>query len=316
VIERIPANGDYGRPADLPARALDWGAHERETMIAARRVRYVDIGEGTSGFVCVHGMGGSWQLFTELLPSLATHGRAIALDLPGFGGSQMPANRVTLELLADTAATLARLVGLERVIFIGHSMGGPIALRFATRHPALADGLILLAGATSTFSTLLGLREVPRIARERPADVAAIYTEVLTCGIPIPGLLKGAIAKHKLLRTVVLWPYLYRPGDLQPDAVTAILAGTGAPGVIPTARAIGCSHPCRDLQAIQCPILSIGATHDHIVPSTDLEGFDAIAPTARTVLLEGAGHLTMLERPQAVNEQIEQFLAGAGKHAR
>ena len=64
----------------------------------------------------------------------------------------MPASRVTLELLADTAATHAQQVGLERVIFIGHPMSGPIALRFATRHPALTDGLILLAGAARTFS--------------------------------------------------------------------------------------------------------------------------------------------------------------------
>ena len=309
MIERIPANGDYGRPANLPASAIDWSAHQRDTLIDGRRVRYVDIGAGPSGFVCVHGMGGSWQLFMEILPSLARHGRAIALDLPGFGGSQMPASRVTLELLADTAATLAQQVGLERVIFIGHSMSGPIALRFATRHPALTDGLILLAGAARTFSMLLGLREVPRIAFQRPSDTAAIYTEVLTCGIPIPGPLKGTVTKHKLLRKLALWPYVYRPGDLRPGTAAAILAGTGAPGVIPTARAIGRSHPYHGLDEIQCPILSIGATHDHIVPSTDLEAFDAIAPTARTVLLENAGHLTMLERPQALNEQIGRFLA-------
>ncbi len=309
MIERIPGNADYGRPADPQAGAIDWSAHQRETLIDGRRVRYVDIGAGASGFVCVHGMGGSWRLFTEILPSLARHGRAIALDLPGFGGSQMPASRVTLELLADTAATLAHQVGLDQVIFIGHSMGGPIALRFATRHPALTDRLILLAGAARTFSTLLGCHEVPRIALQRPLDTAAIYTEALTCAIPIPGALEQTIAKHKLLRALALWPYVYRPGDLRPNTAAAILAGAGAPGVIPTARAIGRSHPYQGLEQIQCPILSIGATHDHIVPSTDLEAFDAIAPTARTVLLEDCGHLTMLERPQALNEQIDRFLA-------
>jgi len=308
MIERIPANGDYGRPANLPGSSIDWSAHERDTLIDGRRVHYVDIGAGTSGFVCVHGMGGSWQLFTEILPSLARRGRAIALDLPGFGGSQMPASPATPELPSDTAAKLARELRLERVVFIGHSMGGPIALRFATRHPALADSLILLAGATKTFSTLLGLREVRRIAFERPADTAAIYTEVLTCGIPIPGPLKQAIAKRMLLRGAALWPYVHRPGELRLDTVAAILAGAGAPGVLPTARAIARSHPYQALREVQCPILSIGATHDHIVPRADLEAFAVIAPTAKTVLLEDCGHLTMLERPRALNEQIDQFL--------
>jgi pimeloyl-ACP methyl ester carboxylesterase len=313
VIARIPANGDYGRPANPPGSSIDWSAHERDALIDGRRVHYVDIGEGTSGFVCVHGMGGSWRLFTEILPSLAQRGRAIALDLPGFGGSQMPASPITLELLSDTAAKLARDVKLERVVFIGHSMGGPIALRFATRHPALTDSLILLAGAAKTFSALLGLREVRRIALERPSDTAAIYTEVLTCGIPIPGPLKQAIVERTLLRAVALWPYVYRPGDLRSDTAAAILAGAGAPGVIPTARAIGRSDPYQALPEVQCPILSIGATHDRIVPSSDLEAFDAIAPTARTVLLEDSGHLTMLERPQALNGQIDQFLTGQSR---
>jgi pimeloyl-ACP methyl ester carboxylesterase len=309
MIERIPANGDYGHSADPPGSSIDWSAHERDALIDGRRVHYVDIGAGASGFVCVHGMGGSWELFTEILPFLARRGRAIALDLPGFGRSQMPSSPVTLELLSDTAAKLAREVGLERVVLIGHSMGGPIALHCATRHSALTDSLILLAGATKTFSVLLGLHEVRRIARERPADTAAIYTEVLTCGIPLPGLFKQVIAKRTLLRGATLWPYVYRPSELRSDTVAAILAGAGAPGVLPTARAIGRSDPYQTLEQVQCPILSIGATHDHIVPSTDLAAFAAIAPDVRTVLLEDAGHLTMIERPLTLNEQIGQFLA-------
>lgn len=305
---RIPGNGDYGHPANPAGLTIDWSAHQRDRLIDGRRVRYVDIGEGSFGFVCVHGLGGCWQHFSETLPSLATQGRAIALDLPGFGGSQMPASRITLDLFADTAATLAREVGLDQAVFVGHSMSGPIALRFATRHPQLTEGLILLAGAVKTFTTLLGLREVRRIARRRPKDTAAIYTEVLTCGIPIPRPVKRAIARHKPLRAPALWPYVHRPRDLHADTVAAILAGTGAHGVIPTARAIGQSHPYQGLEEIQCPVLSIGAAHDHIAPIADLEAFDRIAPTARTVLLEDSGHLMMLERPQALNEQIDQFL--------
>ncbi|MGA8363000.1 MAG: alpha/beta hydrolase [Solirubrobacteraceae bacterium] len=305
---RIPVGDDYGRPADPIGSTIDWRAHEHDTLIGGRRVRYVDIGAGTSGFVCVHGMGGCWRHFSQTLPSLARHGRAIALDLPGFGASQMPAEPITLELFADTAATLARQLGLERAICIGHSMGGPIALRFAIRHPQLTASLILLAGAIDTFSALLGLRDVMRIARERPLDTAAIYTEVLTCAVPIPGHTKRTIARHKALRGAALWPYVHRPASLQPDTVATILAGAGARAVMPTARAIARSHPYEGLDRIDCQILSIGAAHDRIVSISDLEAFDRIAPNARTVLLEDSGHLMMLERPLAVNEQVDRFL--------
>jgi pimeloyl-ACP methyl ester carboxylesterase len=306
---RIPAGGDYGHPADPTRPTIDWSTHEHDTLIGGRRVRYVDIGAGTFGFICVHGMGGCRRHFSQTLPSLARHGRAIALDLPGFGASQMPAEPITLELFADIVATLARELGLDRVACVGHSMGGPIALRFATRHPRLTASLIMLAGAVETFSTLLGLRDVTRIARERPLDTAAVYTEVLSCAIPIPGHAKRAIARHKALRGAALWPYAHRPASLQPDTVATILSGAGARGVMPTALAIARSHPYQDLDEAHCPILSIGAAHDRIVSIADLEAFDRIAPTARTVLLEDSGHLMMLERPRAVNEQIDRFLA-------
>ncbi len=307
---RIAADGDYGRAAD-GAAAIAWSAHERDALIDGRRVRYVDMGEGTSGFVCVHGLGGCWQHWSQTLPSLAGHGRAIALDLPGFGRSHMPAAPITLDGLADAVAGLARAAGLERVAFVGHSMGGPIALRFAARHPQLADRLILLAGTVRMFSALLGRRNVLRTALERPKDTAAIYTEALTCGLPLPGSAKRAIARRGPLRTAALWPYVHRPNDLPPETAANILHGAGAPGARPTARAIGRSDPYEGLADVECPILSIGAEYDSIAPLADLEAFARIAPTARSALLEDCGHMMMLERAAATNEQIARFVKGA-----
>jgi pimeloyl-ACP methyl ester carboxylesterase len=308
---RIAADGDYGRAAVDVGANIDWSVHERDTLIDGRRVHYVDIGEGTSGFVCVHGMGGCWQHWSHTLPSLAAHGRATSLDLPGFGRSQMPARSITLDLLADTAATLAREVGLERVVFVGHSMGGPIALRFAARHPQLTESVVMLAGTVETFSALLGLRDVLRTARARPKDTAATYTEVLTCGLPLPGALKRAIARRGPLRLAALWPYVHRPNDLPLETAANILHGAGAPGALATARAISRSDPYAGLADVECPILSIGAAHDRIAPLADVEAFARIAPAATTVLLEGAGHMMMLERAAATNEQIERFVRGA-----
>jgi pimeloyl-ACP methyl ester carboxylesterase len=309
MIEQVPHRGDYGVPAVPDWRAVDWLAHVRNTTIAGRRVRYVDIGEGPVGFVLVHGMGGCWQHWSQTLPFLAGHGRALALDLPGFGRSQMPADRITVELLADTVAALVGGAGLERVVVMGHSLGGPVALRLADRHPRLVRAVILVAGAVYSFSGLAGMRGVAGGARERPLHTAATLTELLTCGVPVPAPIRRRIAERAALRRVALWPYVHRPGAISPELAALILGGVGAPGVRRTARAIGNCDPFAGLGELDCPLFSIGARHDRIVPVSDLEAFHAATPGSRSVLLEQAGHMLMLERAQVFNEQVGGFLA-------
>jgi pimeloyl-ACP methyl ester carboxylesterase len=308
VIKKVPVNEGYCAPVSPVAQATDWRGHTRDVLLDGRRLRYLDIGEGTLGFVCVHGLGGCWQHWTPTLPMLSEHGRVLALDLPGFGASQLPHQAITLELFADTAARLARLVGLKRVVFIGHSMGGPIALRFATRHPDLAHKLILVAGAVASFSALLGLCDVGHSVRKQPIEALATYTEALTSPLPVPRSLRRAIAESRRLRGAALWPYVWSPKELPPATAELILKGAGAKGAVRTVRAIGRSDPYEGLSKINCPILSVGGQHDRISPQADFHAFQRLAPTAKSVLLEGAGHMMMLERPNAFNEQIRRWL--------
>lgn len=308
MIETIAAAGEYGGPASQDWRALDWSTHERDAAIGGRRVRYVDIGEGAQACVLVHGLGGCWQHWSQTIPALARHGRVIALDLPGFGASQRAAGPVSLDGFADTAAELCGALGLERVVFFGHSMGGPIALRFASRHPELARALVLVAGALYEFTALLGLREVAHYVRLRPSDAAAVYTEALSTGMPMPAAFARSIVASPRLRRLILWPYLHEPAALPARATALVLHGAGARGVFPTVRALGRVDPCAGLADVRCPILSIGARHDRISPPADLARLDAQARGAKSVLIEGAGHMLMLERPQELNAQVERFL--------
>jgi pimeloyl-ACP methyl ester carboxylesterase len=108
---------------------------------------------------------------------------------------------------------------------------------------------------------------------------------------------------------LALWPYVHRPADLSPETVALIIRGAGARGVLPTARAVGRSDPYAGLSEIHCPILSIGARHDHIAPPADLEAFDQIASDTTSVLLEDSAHMMMLERPRALHGEIQRFLA-------
>ncbi len=304
---RIGTDGDYGRPATPGWRGRDWSTHERDALVARRRLRYLDAGTGERAFVLVHGMGGRWQHWLETIPTLAEHGRVLALDLPGFGQSEPPAATASLNGFADAVAQLIRDLNVERAVFVGHSMGGPIALRFASRHPDLAEAIVLVGGAVFQFSALLGLHEVVRFIAKRPRESAAIAAEIATAGLPAPSSLRRQIASSTLLRRAFLAPYVFDPAALPSDSAALIVDGAGAPGVLPTVRAIGRSDPRAGIDSVSCPILSIAADHDRITPLPDTEAFQREVPRARTVVLEGCGHMAMLERPQAFNTQLVAF---------
>lgn len=100
----------------------------------------------------LHGWTASADLnFHPLFEDLGEHFRVIAPDHRGHGRGMRPAARFTLEDCADDAAALCRVLGLERVVVAGYSMGGTIAQLMWHRHPDLVEGLVLCA-TSSRFS--------------------------------------------------------------------------------------------------------------------------------------------------------------------
>lgn len=307
MIEIVPADGDYGQPATPAWRGTDWGAHERDAIVAGRRLHYLDVGSGERCFVLVHGMGGRWQHWLETIPALAEHGRVLAVDLPGFGHSEPSAAGTSLDGFADAAAELARQLAVGQVVLAGHSMGGPIAIRFAARHPDLAEAIVPVAGAVYQFSALLGLRDVLRFSAQRPRETAAVAMEIATAGLPAPAPLRRRVIRSPRLRKLFLSPYVLDALALPADAVQLIVDGGGARGVLPTVRAIGRSDPREGIDAVRCPILSLAADTDRISPLPDTEAFQRDVPRAQTVVLQGCGHMLMLERPRVFNRQLIDF---------
>ncbi len=306
----VPLDGDYGLPGRRPRGEVDWTRHVHTADIAGSSLHYLDYGDpGTDSlvFVLVHGLGGRWQHWTENIPELAEHGRVIAVDLPGFGGSGPLPGGSSIDAFADAIAELVEQLDLPKVVFVGHSLGGPVAVRFAHRHPDLVVAIVLAAGTVQAFAAVLGMQHGGYNLLRRPATVVATYFEVITAGLPVPAFLRTQLINRPRLRRLFLWPYLHRPGALSAKSVALLVDGVGARGVLPTARAAGRLRPGQWLTQTSCPALAIGADHDAIAPLTALAEFAESVPGARTVVLEGTGHMVMLERASAFTAEVVNF---------
>src|SRR5919202_3088484 len=149
------AGSDYGAHDPPDWREIDWRRHLRDVDVAGRRVHYVDLGEGDDPpFLLVHGLSGNWQNWLENIPRLSTERRVVALDLPGFGQSDDPVEKITMSGYGRAVDELAERLGLGEVVLVGNSMGGFVAAETAIQIPERVERLVLVLAAGITSSSL------------------------------------------------------------------------------------------------------------------------------------------------------------------
>jgi pimeloyl-ACP methyl ester carboxylesterase len=118
-------------------------------------VHYVDQGTGPA-LILIHGAGGSSREWTlSMIGHLTDRYRVIAIDRPGHGyTSRLKARANTAETLqeqADLTHALAQHLNIEKAIIAGQSYGGGVAMAFATRHPDMLAGLVMISGVSNPW---------------------------------------------------------------------------------------------------------------------------------------------------------------------
>jgi pimeloyl-ACP methyl ester carboxylesterase len=133
------------------------------------RLHYEEFGAYGPTLLLFHGYLSSTATWRAVLPRLAKEMRVVAIDLPGAGYSDRPADApYTLPWIADLLPEIASSLGTTRLYLGGHSLGGAVALHGAARHPGLVAGLVLVSPLVYSPRPPPGLRFArrhPRIAR-------------------------------------------------------------------------------------------------------------------------------------------------------
>src|ERR1700712_6104327 len=105
------------------------------------RVAVEEEGEGPA-IVCVHGLGGSSNTWTPLMPALARH-RVVRIDLPGSGRSQRVEGALSIERYVDALLAVCARMNITRAHWLGHSMGTIVVQHIAAEHPELVASMAL-----------------------------------------------------------------------------------------------------------------------------------------------------------------------------
>ncbi len=262
--------------------------------LVARGLRFnvVRMGRGDAVVVFVHGLplDNHSSFFMTLAPEVSKHARVVLYDLRGHGRSeQPPAGYSGTDMAADLAAIVDAL-GESRVIVVGHSFGGYVALRYAADHPDRVQGLVLLDAQSGVAE--IGARIGASVAlegEERDRKIKEIFGNWLA---------KHAARGHVDLDALDL-------DDLDDDGrATARFAGRltrrRRSPMVETAmklrdettfvRDLTSTPPIDDatLAGIRCPVLALYGEVSDLRPEG--ERLASVMPRCRLVIVPGCAH--------------------------
>ena len=250
-------------------------------------IAYDDAGTGIP-LLFIHGWPHNRSLWAAQVSGLQTQARCLAPDLRGFGGSSVEPP-YSIDQYADDLATFLGMLGVERAVVCGLSMGGYVALAMLRRHRALLRGLIL----TSTRATA----DTPE-AREKRARLIEFVRER---GVE-------ALANRQLKAMVGETTFNGRPDVL--EALRQLMADAPRAGVIGALEAMaGRPDSTACLADIDFPTLVVSGSEDTFTPPNELHALASAIPRSRLEVIQGGGHVCCYERPAAFNHIVGEFLA-------
>ena len=239
----------------------------------------------------VPGADGMKETFRYQVPALARRYRVICASLRRRLSSDH-----TLDRLVDDVGELAAGSGAGRIILVGQSLGGAIAMRFAVRWPEKVAGLVLVNTLARIGYDHVGLN------RTLLAPVARFTTRYLPT--------RAARALARVWSRLEVWIYDDSPGS---ERVVDYALWTGT-RTVPSSESNARVDLLKktdlrpQLPSIETPTLVIKGPRDHYVPPAWSHEIVALIPGATYVEVDGTGHCSHLSMPGSFNRLLEQWL--------
>ncbi len=249
-------------------------------------LHYSEVGQGTP-VVLLHGFPLSGAIWHQQ-QRLSDHYRVITPDLRGHGRSPVPLGVYEMDLMARDVLALLDTLEIKKAVIMGHSMGGYVTLAALKLAPERFLALGLIDSQTGADT------EEGRQARYKMAEKVA--------------------AEGSKVAAEAMLPKLFAP-DLPPKApiveqVRQMILNSQPAGIIGTLKGMAVRMDSGALLArANIPVLLLTGDRDQIIPSGKAKDLASALSTSTLTTVENAGHMPMLEQPEATTKAIRGFLS-------
>ena len=243
-------------------------------------IRYHVEGAGEPTLVFVHGWSCDRSYWDAQVSHFATQHRVVAIDLAGHGQSGLSRRNYTVPAFAEDVRAVVAGLGLDRVVLVGHSMGGPVIVEAARRMPERVAALVpvdIFFNIDQKLSSADRARFLGTLQHDFPAATRDFVTQGMFTAQSDPGLVKRIA-----------------------DLMSARPARVG----ISAMRGLWAYDSGAALERLAMPIRAINSDRR----KTDLEAARRHAPQFDVAFVHGAGHFLMIEQPEVFNRLLEQAL--------
>ena len=262
-------------------------------------IRYQEAGGAGPVLLCIHGIGGSLELWNRQLEGLSSYCRVIAVDLPGHGLSDLGHQPYDLPDFADVCWCFPDALGIEKVVLAGNSMGGAVALLMAGSAPHRTEKVIL-AGAAS-----LGRRSPFPFRLMSLPFIGEVMTKPNKAGIQQQ--LNAIFFEPQAVTDdvqIFVTRNAYKPGGAQAFLSTLrFMTDFGGQRQAMVDRA----H--RTLAGLEIPVLFVHGREDAVVTVQHSIEAQRLTPNSKLLILEKCGHTPQWEQPAQFNQATVEFLA-------
>ncbi|HEY4996412.1 MAG TPA: alpha/beta hydrolase [Solirubrobacteraceae bacterium] len=273
----------------------------RELTLHGHRVAYRQAGDEGPVLVLIHGITSDSSTWRRVMPYLGQRCTVIAPDLIGHGASAKPKGDYSLGAHASVVRDLLVALGHDRASFVGHSLGGGIAMQLSYQFPERCERLALIdsGGLGRDVSLLLRAATLPGSELVLPLLAA---TRLLAAGRIAGGLL-GRLG----LRAGTDIEEIARGHATLADAETrAAFVHTLRAVVEPGGQRVNAAN--RLYLTEQLPLLLLWGEHDSLIPVEHGRETHALLAGSRLEVFTASGHFPQLDEPERFIDVLGDFI--------